>query len=209
MQDASVWLRPFAVCSDVRVGRRQTEDMGVVDLAEPATTNASKLMERMARSSGEGRITVVFSTYQSIEVVAAAQGLGLGEFDLVVCDEAHRTTGVTLTGEDESAFVRVHDRDFLTEPPMSSTQSQSASCHVRAVPVRALQAEPSVETLNTDGIDPDVPIAGPGGLRGCRSTTSMRFGLGHPEHSGLPCPTERRARDRPVSSGCGGCVAGC
>ncbi|MEJ7743200.1 MAG: hypothetical protein WKF73_11965 [Nocardioidaceae bacterium] len=34
-------------------------------------------------------------------------------FDLVVCDEAHRTTGVTVAGEDESAFVRVHDQGFL------------------------------------------------------------------------------------------------
>jgi predicted helicase len=29
------------------------------------------------------------------------------------CDEAHRTTGVTLAGEDESNFVRVHDGDYL------------------------------------------------------------------------------------------------
>jgi len=36
--------------------------------------------------------------------------LGLGEFDLIICDEAHRTTGVTLTGEDESSFVRVHQQ---------------------------------------------------------------------------------------------------
>ena len=38
---------------------------------------------------------------------------GLGEFDLIVCDEAHRTTGVTLAGEDESAFVTVHDDGYL------------------------------------------------------------------------------------------------
>ncbi|MDQ3307583.1 MAG: DEAD/DEAH box helicase family protein, partial [Actinomycetota bacterium] len=121
MQEASVPLRPFAVCSDVRVGRRQTEDMGIVDLAEPATTSAAKLLERMGRSSAEGPMTVVFSTYQSIQAVADAQGLDsglgqgqrLGEFDLVVCDEAHRTTGVTVAGEDESAFVRVHDQGFL------------------------------------------------------------------------------------------------
>ena len=73
MQEASVPLRPFAVCSDVRAGRRQTEDMGVVDLAEPATTSATKLIERMGRSGHEGRMTVVFSTYQSIQAVADAQ----------------------------------------------------------------------------------------------------------------------------------------
>jgi predicted helicase len=64
-------------------------------------------------------MTVVFSTYQSIEVIARAQkelikaNNGFGEFDLIICDEAHRTTGVILSNEDESAFTKVHDNDFL------------------------------------------------------------------------------------------------
>jgi predicted helicase len=112
-QEAAVELRPFAVCSDVRVGRKQTEDMGIVDLAEPATTNATKLLQRMGRTSPAGKMTVIFSTYQSIQVVAEAQAAGLGEFDMVICDEAHRTTGVKLAGKDESAFQRVHNQKFL------------------------------------------------------------------------------------------------
>ncbi len=56
---------------------------------------------------------MIFSTYQSIDVVAAAQNDGLPEFDLIICDEAHRTTGVTLAGQDESSFVRVHDNDVI------------------------------------------------------------------------------------------------
>lgn len=35
------------------------------------------------------------------------------KFDLIICDEAHRTTGVTLADSDESAFVKVHDNDFI------------------------------------------------------------------------------------------------
>ena len=31
----------------------------------------------------------------------------------IICDEAHRTTGVTLAEEDESAFTKVHDNKFL------------------------------------------------------------------------------------------------
>lgn len=63
---------------------------------------------------GSDGMTVFFSTYQSIEVVSAAQKqLGIC-FDLIICDEAHRTTGVTLAGSDESAFVRVHDESFLS-----------------------------------------------------------------------------------------------
>ncbi|HEY2412292.1 MAG TPA: type ISP restriction/modification enzyme [Pirellulaceae bacterium] len=67
---------------------------------------------KVGGTKGAGLI-VVFSTYQSIEAVAKAQKAGMPEFDLIICDEAHRTTGVTLTGEDESAFVKVHDADFL------------------------------------------------------------------------------------------------
>ena len=34
-------------------------------------------------------------------------------FDLIICDEAHRTTGATFAGEDESAFVKVHDNSII------------------------------------------------------------------------------------------------
>ena len=59
-------------------------------------------------------MSVVFSTYHSIEVIGAAQNEhGLADFDLIICDEAHRTTGATFADEDESAFVRVHDETFI------------------------------------------------------------------------------------------------
>lgn len=107
-------IRAFAVCSDTKVGKH-SEDIAVHDLAFPATTDAKRLGQVMAaRPKGDTRRTVIFSTYQSIDVISQAQKKhGVGEFDLIVCDEAHRTTGVTLSGEDESAFVRVHKSDFL------------------------------------------------------------------------------------------------
>lgn len=113
--ESAVSLRSFAVCSDVSVGKRKSdEDMPVTDLAYPATTNTTKLVEKFAEiPAGFDGITVVFSTYQSIDVVARAQGKGIPEFDLIVCDEAHRTTGVTLAGEEESAFVKVHNQDYV------------------------------------------------------------------------------------------------
>ncbi len=55
-------------------------------------------------------MSVVFATYHSIDVIHDAQKHhGLADFDLIVCDEAHRTTGATFEGEDESHFVKVHD----------------------------------------------------------------------------------------------------
>src|SRR5690606_35846778 len=84
------------------------------ELRYPATTDARRLAQGVAlRHDGE-HMTVVFSTYHSIEVIHDAQhGHGLGDFDLIVCDEAHRTTGATFEGDDESAFVRVHDAGYL------------------------------------------------------------------------------------------------
>lgn len=108
-------LRSFAVCSDVSVGKRNDEeDTPVVDLAYPATTNPERLVAKYKVATDDpATITVVFSTYQSIDVVAQAQRDGFPEFDLIVCDEAHRTTGVTLAGDDESAFVRVHNQSYI------------------------------------------------------------------------------------------------
>tara|TARA_R110002111_G_scaffold262650_2_gene339723 strand:+ start:1438 stop:6402 length:4965 start_codon:yes stop_codon:yes gene_type:complete len=118
-------IHALAVCSDVSIGKRRTstkddaEGITVHDLAFPATTNAKQLAtqyRQMVSASGnsDGKsLTVVFSTYHSIEAVAKAQKAGLPEFDLVICDEAHRTTGVTLVGEDESHFVKVHEANFI------------------------------------------------------------------------------------------------
>lgn len=112
--EAKVPLRVFAVCSDVRAGKRTaSEDIGPYDLAYPATTDAKRLATIINAPHSADAMTVVFSTYQSIDKVSAAQTAGVGAFDLVICDEAHRTTGVTLSDEDESAFVRVHDNGFL------------------------------------------------------------------------------------------------
>ncbi|TQF65314.1 N-6 DNA methylase [Rhodococcus spelaei] len=113
--NCEVDLRSYAVCSDTKVGKRSddTGDMAVVDLALPATTDPDTLITRIKNAEHPDGLTVVFSTYQSIGVIADAQTKGLPEFDLVICDEAHRTTGVTLAGADESNFVRIHDNTYL------------------------------------------------------------------------------------------------
>ncbi|HEY8427462.1 MAG TPA: DEAD/DEAH box helicase family protein, partial [Sandaracinaceae bacterium] len=111
--DASVPLFPFAVCSDEKAGRRrQSEDLSPNDLLLPATTDPEQLLQHAKRAKPE-QMRVVFSTYQSIPVITAAQKAGFGRFDLVICDEAHRTTGVTLADADESNFTRVHDDEHI------------------------------------------------------------------------------------------------
>jgi len=114
--DAEIPLRCFAVCSDVSVGKRKSDDIAELnqhDLAFPATTDGAKIA-REATPDDPDAMTVVFSTYQSIQALTEAQKVhGLPEFDLIICDEAHRTTGATLAGEDDSNFVRIHHNEYV------------------------------------------------------------------------------------------------
>lgn len=116
--DAVVPLTTFAVCSDTQVGRRlrsvaDVAELEVTDLAFPVTTDPEKLACAI-ESSSAGTMQIVFATYQSIHVIAEAQtNHGMPAFDLIVCDEAHRTTGVTFSGEDQSNFVKVHDNSVI------------------------------------------------------------------------------------------------
>ena len=123
-------MHALAVCSDVNIGKRSnrdapgdddTADFQLSDLAFPATTSAKDLVRSYRaltakdnKTGDPARMTVVFSTYHSIQAVADAQKAGLPEFDFIICDEAHRTTGVKLAGtQDESHFVKIHDAAFI------------------------------------------------------------------------------------------------
>ena len=113
--DADVPLKTFAVCSDTKAGRRSSndEDISPYDLRDTPSTNPDHLVARYNTAKRDGYMTAIFSTYQSLDVVSEAQEKGLPQFDLIVCDEAHRTTGASLVGESESNFQRVHDNGFV------------------------------------------------------------------------------------------------
>lgn len=112
-------LHSFAVCSDSDVGKKRKKDDDVVqtfahELRYPATTEPSRLAEAMLKRHDSQHMSVVFSTYHSIDVISKAQlDHMLADFDLIICDEAHRTTGATFESESESNFVKVHDANFI------------------------------------------------------------------------------------------------
>jgi predicted helicase len=118
-QESETPLHSFAVCSDSDVGKKRSKDDDVVqtlthELRFPATTDPARLAAAVDKRHDPAHMTVVFATYHSIDVVHRAQAEhGLGAFSLVVCDEAHRTTGATFGDEDESNFVKVHDAAYL------------------------------------------------------------------------------------------------
>ena len=109
----------WAVCSDTKVSssaRNDTAEESAVDLPIPATTDGQRLADSLNANNATEGLQVVFATYQSIDVIHRAQeiaGDDWRDFDLIICDEAHRTTGATLTGEDESAFTKIHSNEFI------------------------------------------------------------------------------------------------
>lgn len=129
--DASEPINPICICSDPKITRSsaKNEDSqleSVMDLAYPATTDIGKIVSQLysLKTSEKKGLKVVFSTYQSIDVISKAQSKifegnlfgkdeNFGIFDLIICDEAHRTTGVVLSSKEESAFTKVHDNDFI------------------------------------------------------------------------------------------------
>jgi predicted helicase len=122
--DANEPINAICICSDPEITKKRTKNedtdtFSIVDLALPASTDTDFILHQFEQIKAKALpgMTVVFSTYQSIEVLARAQKAwikkGFPEFDLIICDESHRTTGVSLAGEDESAFTKVHDANFI------------------------------------------------------------------------------------------------
>ena len=113
--ECDVPIRPFAVCSDATAGKPiEGENATPYDLPIPPTTSVDALVEAGVAEADGNEMTVVFSTYQSIQVIADVQTSTGLVFDLVICDEAHRTAGVSGVKDDDSSFVKVHDN--LTVP---------------------------------------------------------------------------------------------
>ena len=110
---SNIPVSSIIVCSDISIKAEESDDIHTYDLACPPTTDPEILAKVASVEFQKDKLNVIFCTYQSIQVVIDAQEKGLPEFDLVVCDEAHRTTGVTLSDREDSHFTRVHNADLL------------------------------------------------------------------------------------------------
>lgn len=114
--DTEMTMSSMAVTSDRNASRgsvKQDESNLTIkasDIGYPATTSSKKVVENylelMTRPKKE--LLVVFGTYQSIDVLDEAQKEGFPEFDLIIADEAHRTTGAKAFGDEASSFTKVH-----------------------------------------------------------------------------------------------------
>ena len=154
-QESATPLHSFAVCSDSDVGKKRTNQDDRVqtfthELRYPATTDSSRLAMEMRKRHDNEHMSVVFSTYQSIEVISKAQHQhGLAHFDLIICDEAHRTTGATFGDDDESDFVKVHDNSFL---PASKRLYMTATPRIYGDSAKATAEKDNVALCSMDDV---------------------------------------------------------
>ena len=114
--DTEYPMTSMAVTSDRDASRGDdgTEDIKATDIGYPATTSKDQLLKNwndVKEKESNTDLFVVFSTYQSIEVIGKAQKEGFPEFDLIISDEAHRTTGAHEMNKDASVFTKVHDNE--------------------------------------------------------------------------------------------------
>ena len=133
-EQQEVQHRYIGICSDTSAGKK-TEDVPIQELEIPVTTDPQKISEALEETD-EDAMTVVFCTYHSLPIVETAQDQGAPAFDLVLCDEAHRTTGIEQSDEETetSPFVLVHDgerirakkRLYMTATPRLYTEGAKA-----------------------------------------------------------------------------------
>ena len=115
-----IHINAFAVCSDNKIGKADPSKLDALtsidQLSYPATTDANTLQIKVQNALyKKDELTVIFSTYQSIQVISDAQNKGMPEIDLIICDEAHRTAGNYFEDDqkEESYFTKVHDNQFI------------------------------------------------------------------------------------------------
>lgn len=108
----------LCVCSDPSVNLKNDEiEIDPSDVPFRIDTNPEIVKDFLSQANGKTKI--IFSTYQSSEVVSKATK-GNFEFDVAVFDEAHKTTG---SAEGRFAFglkdenIKIKKRLFLTATP--------------------------------------------------------------------------------------------
>ena len=140
-EQRTITHRYVGICSDTRAGKN-AEDASLLELEIPVTTNPDAIGGAL-RDTTPDAMTVVFCTYHSLGLVERAQDGGGPPFDLVLCDEAHRTTGIERPGDSTSPFVLVHDgkricaskRLYMTATPRLYTEGTKTKAASHSVEV--------------------------------------------------------------------------
>ncbi len=132
------------VCSDDKVGKGKKnksdddiDDINFSELPLKPSTRLEDILSAHKKAQKENKRFIIFSTYQSALRIKEAQEAGLGEIDLIICDEAHRTVGAMYSSnerDDKNAFTLCHSdehikakkRLYMTATPKVYSESSKA-----------------------------------------------------------------------------------
>ncbi|WQU31124.1 DEAD/DEAH box helicase [Helicobacter pylori] len=128
------------VCSDDKTGQSKNEDNDDIKFSElplKPSTRLEDILSTYEKAQKENKRFIIFSTYQSALRIKEAQEAGLGEIDLIICDEAHRTVGAMYSSnerDDKNAFTLCHSdenikakqRLYMTATPKVYSESSKA-----------------------------------------------------------------------------------
>ncbi len=149
------------VCSDDKVGKGKnnkndddTDDINFSELPNKPSTRPEDILSVCEKAQKENKRFIIFSTYQSALRIKEAQEVGLGEIDLVICDEAHRTVGAMYSSnerDDKNAFTLCHSdgniqakkRLYMTATPKVYSESSKA---------RAKESDNAIYSMDDEGI---------------------------------------------------------
>ena len=145
--------RYIGICSDTSAGIGE-EEIRLQELEIPVTTDPFRIAVALKKEAAQ-YLTVVFCTYQSLELVQRSQDEGAPAFDLALCDEAHQTTGVIGSGgakgkkREMSPFVLIHHEDriratrrlYMTATPRLYTEEAKGKAKQDAIRVFSMDDE--------------------------------------------------------------------
>ncbi|WP_187933231.1 DEAD/DEAH box helicase [Helicobacter pylori] len=140
VQEKSEPFYASIVCSDDKTGQSKNEDNDDIKFSElplKPSTRLEDILSTYEKAQKENKRFIIFSTYQSALRIKEAQEAGLGEIDLIICDEAHRTVGAmysTNERDDKNAFTLCHSdenikatkRLYMTATPKVYSESSKA-----------------------------------------------------------------------------------
>jgi superfamily II DNA or RNA helicase len=107
----------ICVCSEKDIDKGVDQQIvHTYEISGKVSTNASEVRQFLNSHSE----TIVYSTYQSLEVVCDAINESMFEFDLAICDEAHKTSGSKFNKfavVHSNANIAIKKRLYMTATP--------------------------------------------------------------------------------------------
>ena len=135
----------MAVCSDKSAG--SDEQGSITEIPIQPSTKVGDIKDELDKMKKRGGMRVIFSTYNSVERMSEAllRHDKKGRFDLILFDEAHRTTGAE--GIKESYYLKAHND---TGVPAKKRLYMTATPRVYAGKGRSDAADRGLEVYSMD-----------------------------------------------------------